>query len=424
MSGNGKFKMTGSNEVLVSPKYSRNTDGKKAVNRRTVQIFIWVCVTINLVALACVAVGFFSTWHFEYEYKEKVNNVMTDMEGHYGFWKICYSKKGEKGEMCVDTKGFGPPFDELYDYNLRILIILTMCLFLPSVVGGCIAAMSPAFVMLAALCAFTVLAEAAAAAVCFGIFTWRIEDSAMIKTGTLTYSWSFMVGWIGVGILLILFLFIVICTCCYKCLYSPVYNDDVDTPSKGDGGIVNTGYIGTSSLTRESLQQHDSPMGTLPKDSSRYKDENFHYQIDNPTFMQYGAPRQGSTLRRAQYRQKIYDIPETVHQTDVDPEDIIVDVPGGRLDVPDRPLEYHTTVEVPSREIPITPSVELSPDYPESTMAPSVDVHNAQVIRHIDPARTGSVGSKTFTISRIRPSVEMVGTPLDIGDTYVVSLNK
>ena len=104
--------MTGSNEVLVSPKYSRNTDGKKAVNRRTVQIFIWVCVTINLVALACVAIGFFSTWHFEYEYKEKVNNVMTDMEGHYGFWKICYSKKGEKGEMCVDTKGFGPPFDE------------------------------------------------------------------------------------------------------------------------------------------------------------------------------------------------------------------------------------------------------------------------------------------------------------------------
>ena len=83
------------------------------MKRQTLQIWIWVTAAINLVALCCLGVSYFTTYQFEYEYKGTDRNGREVLyTAHFGFWSSCHHTQGMVREKCLDTIESVKPFDE------------------------------------------------------------------------------------------------------------------------------------------------------------------------------------------------------------------------------------------------------------------------------------------------------------------------
>ena len=73
-------------------------------------------------------------------------------------------------------------------------------------------------------------------------FTWRLEHSQLMKQGVVTYSWSYMLAWIGIALLLILFFIILVLVCFYRLHFRPLYMREKQRrlEKKSKAGILNS----------------------------------------------------------------------------------------------------------------------------------------------------------------------------------------
>jgi len=364
----------------------------RGVQRSSIKCWVCMLVAFLLSSLALLLAAFLTSNHVKVKYT--IAGSRDVRRSRYGIWSSC-TTIGSLKEDCLATKGYGPPFDIIHSQVIVILYLVSICLYLPSVVGLVIVAINVETRLLTSLVFITIFGSFGTLVAALGLFTWKVEHElsgthalgswTFTQTGVVvTYWWSYMLAWVAAGVLLLVLLNMVVLLC-YQRRIGDEEEAEVRTQirERDEKGMYNPSYKSENSM-KVKRTGYPIVIGDIGEQTA------FH-------------PADVSSFESHTTRAPDYDSRSTSGKTS--------------------PQELQLQEEMFYRPNP--PSKEMFKHQETIELRPRVVHQPTPFMNDISPDYQTDDDDRTYTVSQVIPaSAVETGFKLEVGDTYLVSLNQ